>query len=161
MTDTAHDKQRADAEPPGLSRLVEIAKGPWAGWRHWEPIDDFEEHCGPFYCRHDAQGLVCGFMPGGKNRNGGGTIHGGALMTFADYALFMTAAGLGGSIHGVTLTMNCEFIGVARPGRLLTARGEIVREGHSIVFVRGMIDDGGRPVLTFSATIKKPPSRSD
>ena len=49
----------------------------------------------------------------------------------------------------------CEFIGAAEPGRLLTARTEIVREGHSIVFARGTIDDEGRPVLTFSATIKK------
>ena len=38
---------------------------------------------------------------------------------------------------------------------LLDARGEIVRAGHSIVFVRGLIDNEGRPVLAFSATIKK------
>lgn len=154
MSHEPHDKLQPD-NAPGTSRLVEVAEGPWAGWRHWEPVDDFEEHSGPFYCKSDDQGLVCGFMPAAKNRNGGGNVHGGALMTFADYALFMTASGANASIHGVTLTMNCEFIGAAEPGRLLTARGEVVRQGFSIVFVRGVIDDQGRPVLTFSGTIKK------
>jgi acyl-coenzyme A thioesterase PaaI-like protein len=53
------------------------------------------------------------------------------------------------------MTMNTDFVGAAEPGRLLTARGEVVREGASIAFVRGLIDDDGRPVLAFSGTIKK------
>ena len=40
-------------------------------------------------------------------------------------------------------------------GRLLTARGEIVREGQSVAFVRGLICDEERPLLAFSGTIKK------
>lgn len=155
MTREPHDKLQSDADTPGNSRLVTLTEGPWAGWQHWEPVDDFEEHSGPFYCKPDGEGLLCGFMPNAKNRNGGGNVHGGALMTFADYVLFMTALGADTELHGVTLTMNSEFIGAAEPGRLLTGRGEIVRAGFSIIFVRGVIDDEGRPVLTFSATIKK------
>ncbi|HEX4847567.1 MAG TPA: PaaI family thioesterase [Novosphingobium sp.] len=155
MSHEPHDKLQSAADVPGTSRLVEMTAGEWAGWYHWEPVDDFEEHTGPFYCKPDGDALVCGFRPEAKNRNGGGNVHGGALMTFADYALFMTASGMDGSVHGVTLTMNCEFVGPAETGRLLTARGEIVRQGFSIVFVRGIIDDEGRPVLTFSGTIKR------
>lgn len=155
MSHEPHDKLQSDAGTPAPSRLVTIAEGPWAGWQHWEPVDDFEEHSGPFYCKADGDGLVCGFLPDAKNRNGGGNIHGGALMTFADYVLFMTALDKEPGLHGVTLTMNSEFIGAAEPGRRLTGRGEIVRSGFSIIFVRGLIDDDGRPVLSFSATIKK------
>lgn len=159
MSHEPHDKLQSDADTPGPSRLKQVTDGPWTGWYHWEPIDDFEDHAGPFYCRPDGDGpdapILCGFMPEAKNRNGGGNIHGGALMTFADYVLFMVANGIDGNLHGVTLTMNSEFIGAAEPGRMLTGRGEVVREGYSIVFVRGTIDDDGRPVLTFSATIKK------
>lgn len=155
MTNEPHDKLRSDADTPGDSRLVMVTEGPWAGWRHWEPVDDFEEHSGPFYCKPDDQGVLCGFRPDAKNRNGGGNVHGGALMTFADYVLFMTALVADPELHGVTLTMNSEFIGAAEPGQLLTGRGEIVRQGFSIVFVRGMIENEGRPVLSFSATIKK------
>jgi uncharacterized protein (TIGR00369 family) len=155
MSHDPHDEPRSAADTSGLSALVPVAAGPWAGWYHWEPVDDFEEHSGPFYCRKDEHGLVCAFMPEVRNRNSDGGIHGGALMTFADYALFMTAVVVDPALRGVTLTMNCEFIAAAQPGRLLTARTEIVRQGASIVFARGIIDDDGRPVLAFSGTIKK------
>lgn len=158
MSDIPHDKLQAGDKPlrPGLALMRD---GFWAGWYHWEPVDDFEEHAGPFYCRPDGDGpdapVVCGFLPETKNRNGGGNIHGGALMTFADYALFMIAGGMSTSVHGVTVTMNCEFVGGAEPGKLLIARGEVVRAGGSLVFVRGLIRDAERVVLSFSGTIKR------
>lgn len=154
MSEHTHDKLAADAAQPGEWRLRPVTQGDWAGWFHWEPVDDFEEHVGPFYCKPEGDGVLCGFIPDAKNRNGGGNVHGGALMTFADYALFMIGGGMETSVHGVTMTMNCDFVGAAEPGRLLTARGEVVRAGGSVVFVRGIIDDAGRNVLAFSATIK-------
>ncbi len=147
------------ATPPRNPGLVLVREGPWAGWYHWEPVDHFEEHAGPFYVRPEHAGadapLVCAFVPEDKNRNGGGNVHGGALMTFADYALFTLAGGMAADVHGVTATMNCEFVGAAQVGRRLTARGEVVRAGGSLIFVRGLIDDDGRTVLSFSGTIKR------
>lgn len=157
-----HDKLQADtpAQPVLRPGLAPVPGGEWAGWFHWEPVDDFEEHAGPFYCRPEGDGVVCAFRPGKKNRNGGGNIHGGALMTFADYAIFMIAGGMETAVHGVTVTMNSEFVGAAYPDHLLTARGEVVRAGGSLVFVRGTISDGDRAVLAFSATIKRLKARS-
>ena len=156
MSDEPHDTIQSDKARSAVSWNLAPAQDPqWSGWYRWEPADDFEDHAGPFYCRPDGEGIVCGFMPWAKNRNSGGNIHGGSLMTFADYALFMIAGGMGATVHGVTVTMNCEFVGAAQPGRLLTARGEVVRAGLSMVFVRGMIDDEGRNVLAFSGTIKR------
>ena len=106
--------------------------------------------------------MICGFMPDEKNCNAGGNIHGGSLMTFADYALFMIAGGMNNEVHGVTVTCNGEFVNAAVPGKLLVARGEVVRAGLSMVFVRGIIydsDDGDRPVLAFSGSIKRLPAR--
>ena len=94
-------------------------------------------------------------MPEAKNCNSGGSIHGGALMTFADFALFMIAGGMETAVHGVTVTMNSEFVGAAEPGRMLAARGEVIRAGGSLVFVRGIISDEDRAVLSFSGTIKR------
>ena len=154
MFETPHDKLQPDHPSlrPGLSP---VASGPWAGWYHWEPVDSFEELVGPFYCRPDGDGVLCGFMPEAKNCNGGGSIHGGALMTFADFALFMIAGGMETAVHGVTVTMNSEFVGAADPGRMLTARGEVIRAGGSLVFARGIISDEERAVLSFSGTIKR------
>lgn len=159
MTETPHDKLQGD-HPPLRPGLAPVREGEWQGWYHWEPLDDFEELAGPFYCRPEGEGVLCGWIPGEKNRNSGGNIHGGALMTYADFALFMIAGGMSNAVHGVTVTMNCEFVGAGVPGRLLTASGEVVRAGGSLVFVRGTIADESRPVLTFSGTIKRLAPRS-
>lgn len=150
MNDTVAPERIANPD------LTDITEGEWAGWQQWSGSDPFEDHAGPFYAKMDGGEIVCGFMPEAKNCNGGGNIHGGALMTFADFSLFMLARdGDGEGVHGVTVTMNSEFIDGAIPGRLLTARGGPTRTGKSLIFVRGMIYDEDRPVLSFSGTIKR------
>ena len=151
----SHDKLHPDQAAPRGPGLTPISAGDWAGWYHYEPSDRFEDHTGPFYCKPDGAGVVCGFLPAAKNCNAGGNVHGGAVMTFADYALFMIAGGMDASVHGVTVTCNVEFVDSAAPGKLLTARGEVIRAGFSMVFVRGIISDGDRPVTVFSGTLKK------
>jgi len=143
-----------EASPSG-GYLAEVAEGEWAGWLKWMPGDPFEDHVGPFYCRADGAAMLCAFRPRAHNANGGGMIHGGTLMTFADYALFMIASQSGGMVHGVTVTFNSEFVGPARPGEMLTARGEVIRAGKGLVFVRGTIANDAGPVLAFSGTIKR------
>lgn len=151
---------------PTRAGLKKVTEGHWAGWYHYEPSDAFEDHTGPFYCKPERKKMICGFLPDDKNCNAGGNIHGGSLMTFADYALFMIAGGMNNEVHGVTVTCNCEFVNAAVPGKLLVARGEVVRAGLSMVFVRGIIFDAGqgdeveeRPVLAFSGSIKRLPAR--
>ena len=39
--------------------------------------------------------------------------------------------------------------------QLIECRGEVVRAGASLVFVRGVITTAGRPLLNFSSIIKK------
>jgi acyl-coenzyme A thioesterase PaaI-like protein len=88
--------------------------------------------------------------------NAGGVMHGGCLMTFADFALFAIAhTGEGDDSYGVTVAFTSEFLSGALEGEYIEARGEIVGGGRSITFVRGMITADGRPVLNFSGTIKK------
>ena len=136
--------------------LTPVTHGEWAGWLHWPGTDPFEDHTGPFFARYDARGTIeCGFRPDAKNRNGGGNVHGGALLTFADFSLFMIASAELPEFHGVTVSLNAEFVGAARPDRLLTARGEVIKAGRSLIFVRGLIDDDGAMVMSFSGVIKK------
>lgn len=140
---------------PGM-HLVPVSGGEWDGWLRWPGTDPFEDHTGPFFARYEADGqIVCGFRPQSKNRNGGGNVHGGALLTFADFSLFMIASAVLPEFHGVTATLNAEFVGAGQPDRLLTARGEVVKAGRSMIFVRGLIDDDGEMVMSFSGVIKK------
>jgi len=142
-----------DAQAPWTPH--EITEGEWAGWRIWSS-DPFELLSGPFYSRRTAdRGQVCAFRAEQKHMNGSGFMHGGCLMTFADYALFCIADQELQGTGSVTASMNCEFIDAARAGDLVEATGEVVRAGRSLVFIRGTITTADRPLLTFSAIVKK------
>jgi uncharacterized protein (TIGR00369 family) len=147
-----------DAQAPWVAQ--EITEGEWAGWRIWSS-DPFELHAGPFYARRDEDGrMVCAFRAERKHMNGGGFMHGGCLMTFADYALFCIADGALQDTGSVTASLNGEFIDGAVEGELIEASGEVVRAGGSLVFIRGLVSTGGRPLLNFSGIVKKVRRRS-
>lgn len=132
-----------------------IEAGPWKNWSSWTGPEPFEDFTGPFYARRESGGtVVTGFRLEPKNMNAGGGAHGGALMTFADYSLFMIAMDQVAGLDCVTVSFAAEFVGNAGAGCLLTCRGDVVKAGRSLIFVRGIIDVEGAPVLNFSGTIK-------
>lgn len=76
---------------PVLPNSVSQTSGDFAGWE-WLPEEPFDALVGPFYHRFLPDGSVeCAFETTQKNANGLQVIHGGALMTFADYCVFVTA----------------------------------------------------------------------
>jgi len=126
------------------------------GYQKWEGFDAFEDQSGPYYFRELEDGTYrCAFISEAKHMNGQGNMHGGAMMTFADYAIFVIARPAIENVPAVTLTLNSEFISAAGIGEFIEATGEIVRETGSLVFVRGKIFSGDRPLLTFSGVLKK------
>jgi uncharacterized protein (TIGR00369 family) len=143
----------SEVDNPWQSRVV--TDGEWAGWRRYDS-DPFELLAGPFYARRDDAGqMICAFRAEAKHMNGGGFMHGGCMATFADYALFMIAEDELEGVGSVTASLNCDFVDGAQAGELIEARGEVVRAGGSMVFVRGLVTAEGRPILTFSAIVKK------
>ena len=142
-----------DAQTPWTPQPV--LEGEWKGWGRYD-TDPFELMTGPFYSRRDEDGqMVCAFRAEKKHMNGGGHMHGGCMATFADYALFMIADEALTGVGSVTASLNCEFVDGASEGELIEARGEVVRAGGSMVFIRGMITTGERPIANFSAIVKK------
>jgi acyl-coenzyme A thioesterase PaaI-like protein len=140
-------------------------EGEFRGWRTWSR-DNFETHIGPFYHRMDEQGRIhCAFRVTNKHLNGLRNVHGGCFMAFADYCLFaMAAPVLQGP--GVTVSFACEFLDAAREGELVEASCEIMRAGGSMIFLRGVLRSGERPLFTFSGTLKRvklqmPPAASN
>jgi acyl-coenzyme A thioesterase PaaI-like protein len=129
-------------------------EGEFKGWRTWSR-DSFESLSGPFWHRMDDQGRVrCAFRVEKKHLNGMGNVHGGCFMTFADYCLFAIASPvLQGP--GVTVSFASEFLDAAREGELIECDGEITRAGGSLIFLRGFLRSGDRPLFTFSSTIKR------
>jgi uncharacterized protein (TIGR00369 family) len=138
---------------PRHDGAVQAASGEFAGWWTWTR-DNFEVNNGPFWHREEDGRIRCAFRLEKKHLNGSGAVHGGCLMAFADYCLFA----LGNKIlldGGVTLSFSSEFIDAAYEGELIDGHGEVVRAGGSIVFMRGTLSSAGRPVLTFSGTVKR------
>lgn len=136
-------------------RLKLVTEGEFAGWSMWHS-DAFEQRAGPFYERHDDEGRgTCAFRAEPRHMNGGGFMHGGCLLTFADSAIFTFARDALGNNHGVTMNLSGDFLDSARAGELIEATGEVTRSGHKTIFVRGLATADGRPVLSFTAIIKK------
>jgi uncharacterized protein (TIGR00369 family) len=146
--------EEAHAEGP-----LPVADGEFAGWRAWR-TDAFENLTGPFVFRVEDDGSVrCAFRATRRHMNGSGALHGGCMMTFADFCLFAIAYPLrdGETPQApmVTISLNADFVGPAYEGDLIEGRGEVVRAGGSLIFVRGLIETSGRPMMTFSGVIKK------
>ncbi|MEO0549328.1 MAG: PaaI family thioesterase [Pseudomonadota bacterium] len=132
-----------------------ITEGEFAGWQTWQNEPFEYDTAGPFYLREDDNGMVAAFRAQHKHMNAGGVMHGGCLMTFADFALFALAHTGESDGYGVTVAFTSEFLSGAKEGEYIEARGEVVGGGRSITFVRGLVTADGRPVLNFSGTIKK------
>jgi uncharacterized protein (TIGR00369 family) len=148
---TARDNATAAFPAP-----ITLTEGPFAGWSTWsQGGDPYETAVGPFCFRIVDGQARCAFQPLTRHLNGSGAIHGGALMSFADFSLFAIAHN---ALHGataVTLTCGCEFISAGDCSAIVEARGDVLRETRSIVFARGIITQATRPLLSFSGTLKK------
>jgi acyl-coenzyme A thioesterase PaaI-like protein len=138
------------------SKLTHVTEGEWAGWSYYPGGDPFEDLAGQFYFKiGDGGRPVCAFRAERKHMNGGGFMHGGCVMTFADFSLFVIARDAIEGSSTVTATFNCELVGTARVGDLVECTGEVVKAGKSMVFVRGLITCKGEPVASFSSVLKK------
>ncbi|WP_411288894.1 PaaI family thioesterase [Phenylobacterium sp.] len=150
-----------ETENSYTSKLVTLTEGEWAGWSWYPGGDPFEDLAGPFYFRIGDDGRpICAFRAETKHLNGGLFMHGGCLMTFADFSLFVIARDALADSRSVTATFNGEFVGPAHEGDLIECTGEVVKAGRSMVFVRGIIATGGEPMMSFSAVLKKTRPRS-
>jgi uncharacterized protein (TIGR00369 family) len=113
----------------------------------------YSQHIGPSYARKEKDGasLVQPTLP--HMCNSGGVLHGGYMMSFADSAV-TRAAGLTTGMAPSTVAFAAEFLAAGEPTAPVTARVEVPRHGKSLAFLRGLLEQDGRKLLSYSATIK-------
>ena len=137
-----------------MSASVLIETGQWAGWRTW-PHDTFESGVGPFYYRRDDNNrVVCRFIAEPRHMNGGGFMHGGCFLTFADYSCFAISEEYTQG-PSVTVNLSGDFLSAASVGDVMEATGEVTRAGGRLIYVRGMITANGKPALSFTSVITR------
>jgi uncharacterized protein (TIGR00369 family) len=145
----------SEGNEASFGTLSTMESGEFAGWQYWNG-DPFETRSGPFYHRREPDGsYVSAFRAEARHMNGGGFMHGGCLMTFADFALFAIATDVLAGDHAVTLNLSGDFLGAVQQGALVEARGEVTRGGGKTVFVRGLVTGDGQPALSFTGIIRR------
>lgn len=132
-----------------------ITEGPLKGY-YWHPdADPFETLAGPMGYRLREDGKwESAFYSERKHCNGHGNLHGGMLMTFADFSLFSIASDV---LNGpcVTVSFTSEFTAGQGVGNLILSDGEVIRNTRSLVFVRGTIHSEGQILLNYSGIVKR------
>ena len=112
----------------------------------------YSRHIGPSYGRSETGGttMIQPTLP--HMCNSGGALHGGFMMSFADSAV-TRAARLVTGMAPSTVSFAAEFLSAGTPTAPITTRVEVPRHGRSLAFVRGLLEQEGRKLLSYSATI--------
>lgn len=114
------------------------------GWS-FEPEAGFIGLVGPLWQDRSQGRRRFGFAAEARHANLIGVVQGGMLMTFADRALGILAWEAAGAAV-VTVSFDMQFVGAGRIGSFLTCEGEVVQRTRSLVFMRGLVRTGERPV---------------
>ncbi len=130
------------------------------GWYSWGafPAGTFAAATGKLIFRPEGEGMArVRMFPTEAHLNMGGSIHGGAVMSFIDMALFAggRCAGMGEG-HYVTLDCATHFIARGRIGVPLDALVRLVGEtrgGH--VFLSGHCEQDVATTHSFTGTLKR------
>ena len=109
-------------------------------------------HIGPSYARPEKDGVTMIQPTLPRMCNSGGVLHGGFMMSFADSAV-TRAAGQVTGMAPTTVSFAAEFLAAGTPTVPLTTRVETPRHGPSLAFLRGLLEQNGKPLLSYSATI--------
>jgi acyl-coenzyme A thioesterase PaaI-like protein len=119
-----------------------------AGWRAIE-APGFTGFIAPLWVRGTAGvDRTVGFIADARHTNYQQTVHGGALMTYADIALGWAVADALGHSHCVTMQLALQFVSSPRVGDFISCRPELVRRTSQMVFVRGLILAGDKTVAS-------------
>ena len=131
----------------------------------WETIttDGFTGNVGPFWMLDkDGERSMGLFVEERHTNMHMGSLHGGVVMTFADIALGSGVVSVLGekSKSCATLSLQTQFVSVARVGDFISCTPEVIRQSKSIIFVRGLIKVGEKTIASSEGLWKLLESRS-
>jgi acyl-coenzyme A thioesterase 13 len=125
------------------------------GYTKYEYDDPFEDLVGPLGYRVVNGALSLVFEVGPQHCNSQATVHGGMLMTFADYALCLAATWDQPGEKCLTISINCEFTAPGKQGDVVESTAEVIRRTGSFAFVRGLVFVKDRTLLNYSGIVKR------
>ena len=102
------------------------------------------------WTRRDDEGWHYAVQLDESHMNAHGLVHGGVLMTFIDHALSLLAWEASGRAMCSTVQLNSHFLAPVKPPAFAELDGEILKQGRTTLFVRGLLSVEGEPVMEAS-----------
>jgi acyl-coenzyme A thioesterase PaaI-like protein len=146
---------------PRLHPLIRHEPDPdHPGWWTWDLATDetrFNTTLGKLLVRGEGERKArCRMFPGVAQSNLGDIVHGGAILTFIDMAMFAGGYGAGASLGpSVTLDLSAQFLSGAKLGIPLDCTVELLRESKRLAVMRGLVEQEGEIVASWSGTLRK------
>jgi uncharacterized protein (TIGR00369 family) len=108
----------------------------------------FLEHIGPIHVREGDGELVLGLRAEDRHANHRGTVQGGVLSTFADFALGRAIeADADDGRDRATVSLTVDFLKPAKPGAWIESHTRVDRVGGTLSFADCSVTAEGREVV--------------
>ena len=115
------------------------------------PFDNqgpFLEYVGPIHVREDREELILGLRAEDRHANHRGTVQGGLLSTFADFALGRAIeADADDDKDRATVSLTVDFLKPAKPGDWIESRTRVDRVGGTLAFADCSLTVEGREIV--------------
>ncbi len=118
------------------------------GFRPYPNQGPFLEHIGPVCLREGSDDLILGLRAEERHANHRGTIQGGLLSTFADFALGRAIeADAGDDKQRATVSLTVDFLKPAAVGDWIESRTRVDRVGGTLAFADCSLTVDGREIV--------------
>jgi uncharacterized protein (TIGR00369 family) len=121
---------------------------PPAGFSPFPNQGPFLEHIGPILIRDDGDELVLAIQAEDRHANHRGTVQGGLLSTFADFALGRAIeADADDGKDRATVSLTVDFLKPAMPGDWIESRTRVDRVGGTLSFADCSLCVGDKEIV--------------
>jgi len=101
---------------------------------------------GPFFQKGEGADLSFRFPTEDRHHNLRGVLQGGAMMTFADRVMGITARAAAKAMRSATVHLDVHFIDAVQIGELVETSPVVVRAAKQLVFMNAELTVGSRTV---------------
>ena len=124
-------------------------------FKTWHVKEPFEDHVGPFYYKIENGKPIAAFEYKDYHTNSIGSLHGGMIMSFTDYALFIIGHKHTSVSNYVTISCSTDFLKASFKKGLVFSSGDIVKVTNSLLFLKGKIFNDEGVIASFNGVLKK------
>jgi uncharacterized protein (TIGR00369 family) len=118
------------------------------GFVPFENQGPYLEYIGPIQVRQGADELVLGLRAEERHANHRGTVQGGLLSTFADFALGRAIeADADDGKDRATVSLTVDYLKPAKPGDWIESRTRVDRVGGTLAFADCSLTVDGREIV--------------